>query len=217
MKTIKGGFFITFEGGEGCGKTTVAKNIEQWLKDKGYKVFYTREPGGIPVAEQIRDLVVNNFTALGPVPQLMLYSASRYLNTMQNIKPQMRDGAIVICDRYYLSSLVYQGAVGGVHIADVKNITKLATDGLVPDINFTLNVSAEVGLRRAAERGGEVNEIDTLSIKFHDQINKAYQYYTDPTNGYLINAELPIEDVIATVQHNIIKELKSIEYRIKEE
>ena len=168
LKRTENGLFIVFEGGEGSGKTTMAKHAVNYLIEKGYDAIYTREPGGIEAAEKIRDVVVNNFTALGAVPQLFLYSASRYINTRDIIIPAMDEGKIVICDRYALSSIAYQGEAGGIPIKDVMYVQKMATMNLKPDLEIVLDIDPFTGLKRAkAHADGEVNEIDELDLEFH--------------------------------------------------
>ena len=128
------GLFITIEGPEGSGKTTVAKKVVEQLENEGYKVLYTREPGGVGIAEKIRDIILDvNNTNLDPRSEALLYAASRRQHLIEKVVPALNNGYIVICDRFVDSSLAYQGHARGIGIDEIYNINLFAIDTMFPD------------------------------------------------------------------------------------
>lgn len=170
MKTIENGLFIALEGGEGSGKTTLASKLQKYYTHQGYNVVLTREPGGNALAEKIRNCVINN--EADAITQLFLFAAARRLNVKETIKPALKNGSIVICDRYVTSSLVYQGIVQNVPSYQIKTIMSIATEGLLPEIEILLDISAEEGLKRIQDR--ENNKFDEKGLEFHTKVNEAY-------------------------------------------
>lgn len=212
MKKIENGLFIVLEGGEGAGKTTVAKILEQRFKNEGYLVKYTREPGGIKVAEEIRNIVVNN--ELDSMTQLMLFAAARKLNTDQIIKPALAEGYIVICDRYTASSLVYQGKLSeslGAGTVEPNKIMRIQSYvAVLPDLQIILDVDPEVGLNRVFKNSREHNVIDAKGLEFHTKVNKAYKYCVERSYniglakaGYCIDANMDNDYVITACKDTI--------------
>lgn len=182
---LKRSLFITIEGGEGSGKTTLAKNLVEHYKAQGINAIYTREPGGIKEAEEIRNIVVNN--DLPQMEQLLLFAACRKLNLDRIIKPALQQpNTLIICDRYVTSSIVYQGLVGRLGEYAVKNVMNMI-GAIDSDFEFILGVDPEVGMKRACSAGREINLNDTKGIEFHKQINDAYKYIVErffATHGY---------------------------------
>ena len=169
-KKIDNGLFIALEGGEGSGKTTLANKLQKYYTHQGYNVVLTREPGGNALAEKIRNCVVNN--EMDAVTQLFLFAAARRLNVKEIIKPALKNGSIVICDRYLTSTFVYQGVVQKVPFYQIKTIMTIATEGLLPEIEVLLDIPAEEGLKRISNR--ENNKFDEKGLEFHKKINEAY-------------------------------------------
>jgi len=168
--------FITFEGVEGSGKTTIAKLVVDKLVELGYKVLYTREPGGSEIAEQIRNIILNKKNInLDPKTEALLFAASRRQHLVEKILPALKQGYIVISDRYIDSSLAYQGAARSLGIDEIKRINDFAVSGKYPDLTVFLDVAPEIGLNRIAiDKGREVNRLDVETLAFH---NKVYQGY----------------------------------------
>ncbi len=172
------GKFITFEGTDGSGKTTVIKSIVEELEKRGYKVVTTREPGGVKIAEEIRDIIhdVNN-TEMDPLCEAFLYASSRRQHLVEKVFPRLKEGVIVICDRYIDSSLAYQGYARGLGVERVKAINEYATEGFYPDLTIYLDVRPEEGIRRIMSHTDthEVNRMDKESIEFHKRVYQGYE------------------------------------------
>ena len=171
------GIFITIEGPEGSGKTTVAKNVVEKLIEEGYKVLYTREPGGVGIAEKIRDIILDvNNTNLDPRSEALLYAASRRQHLIEKVIPALEKGYIVICDRFVDSSLAYQGHARGLGIDEIYNINLFAINDCFPDMTILLNIDPEVGLARIMKnRQDEVNRLDLEGMSFHKLVHEGYE------------------------------------------
>ena len=171
------GLFITIEGPEGSGKTTVAKKVVETLQNEGYKVLYTREPGGVGIAEKIRDIILDvNNTNLDPRSEALLYAASRRQHLVEKVLPALKDGFVVICDRFVDSSLAYQGHARKIGIDEIYDINTFAIDTHWPDITILLDIEPEIGLQRIMKnRQDEVNRLDLEGLNFHNLVHEGYQ------------------------------------------
>ena len=169
------GKFITFEGPDGSGKTTCAKGVYDKLKKEGYDVIYTREPGGIEIAEEIRNIILDpKNTKMDARCEALLYAASRRQHLVEKVLPALAKGQIVLCDRFVDSSLAYQGVGRHLGIEEVFAINKFAIEDNMPDFTIYLNVDPEIGLQRIAARNYK-DRLDQESLQFHQ----------DTYNGYL--------------------------------
>lgn len=167
------GIFITFEGVEGSGKSSQIKLLEQYLEEHGYDHFVTREPGGPPISEAIRKLLLDvNNAEMVPETELLLYLASRAQHTVQWIIPALEQGKIVICDRYTDSSLAYQGGGRKLSASVINALTTFATRNLKPDITFLLDVDVEVGQKRIRNR--TLDRLEEESLNFHQKVRQEY-------------------------------------------
>ncbi len=167
------GLFITFEGIEGCGKSTQAKLLSEYLEKKGYNVFLTREPGGPKISEEIRNLLLSTKNKeMLPETEVLLYMASRSQHTGEWIIPALEKGQIVISDRYYDSTLAYQGAARKIDIKLIDTITKFATFELKPDITFLVDLPAEIGLSRISKQ--DADRLEMESIEFHKKVRVGF-------------------------------------------
>ena len=183
------GLFITFEGCEGCGKTTVSKLVEESLQKLGFDVVMTREPGGTPISEKIRDILLDNTNAeMNPRTEALLYAASRAQHTLEKIKPAVDDGKIVLCDRYLDSSLAYQGYARNLGIDTVEWMNDFGISGYRPDIVFFIDVPPEVGFSRMT--GRKKDRLENEDINFHHQV---YNYFT--TMAVFANNTVKIDGV----------------------
>jgi len=169
--------FITFEGGEGTGKSTQIERLVEHLRSRGFEVVSTREPGGTPVAEAARAILLDPALDPDPLSELFLLAAARRDLVERVIRPALTRGAVVLCDRYTDSSVVYQGMVGGVGREVVGEINRLATGGLVPDRTFLLDLDPEAGMERTRRRnrpGGDRSRFDEKPLEFHRRVRDAY-------------------------------------------
>lgn len=173
---MRGGTFITLEGGEGSGKTTLIGALERKLRAIGHDVMVTREPGGIPIAEAIRHIILGREnTAMDARTEALLYAAARRQHLAEKVMPALERGADVICDRFVDSSLVYQGIGRGIGIDPIWEINRFATEGCMPDLTIYLDIEPEVGLARIeANAQRELNRLDLESIGFHKRVREGY-------------------------------------------
>ena len=173
---MKKGYFITFEGPDGSGKTTITKNVCEKLKELRYDVCLTREPGGIEIAEQIRKVILDpNNTSMDSRTEALLYAASRRQHLVEKVLPALKENKLVICDRFLDSSLAYQGNARGLGIDNILSINEFAIDGLFPDLTVYLDISAEGGIERVNSRREEKDRLDSESIEFHKKVVEGYK------------------------------------------
>lgn len=194
---LEKGLFITFEGPDGSGKTTISKNVYQRLFDEGYDVIYTREPGGIEIAEQIRRVILDpKNTAMDCKTEALLYAASRRQHLVEKIIPALNKHQIVICDRFVDSSLVYQGIARNIGIDEVYSINKFAIDDYLPDMTIYLDISADEGLKRISDRLDK-DRLDREELSFHTEVVKGYQKIMEmfKERYTIINAMQDIEKI----------------------
>ncbi len=169
------GWFITFEGPDGSGKTTQMRRLAPWLVDQGFDVVATREPGGTPVGEQIRDILHDCAnTEMTSQAEILLYSASRAQHVGEVILPALEAGQVVLCDRFFDSTYAYQGYGRGLSLSDLRAITGFATRGLKPDLTLYLDVSPEIGLQRRESSGEALNRLDREALAFHQRVREGY-------------------------------------------
>lgn len=203
--------FVTFEGGEGAGKTALIFAIIKKLEEIGEKVLYTREPGGVELAEKIRALLLDGTADLDAKTEVLLFAAARREHWVHKVKPALEDGVIVLCDRFIDSSMVYQGFVRGENEQMIKIINEYATDEIVPSQTFFLDVDPQEGLRRIMDNGREKNRIDEKDLEFHLMVQKGYRELCkqNPSRIIKINANKAIgqveEDVWETFKKLIMR------------
>ncbi len=170
--------FITLEGPEGSGKTSHMKPLTTWLMEQGYSVFPTREPGGTEISEQIRTIIHDlKNTSMHPRTETLLYQAARAQIVEQVIRPKLAAGSIVLCDRYFDSTIAYQGYGHQQDLEEVRALVRYATGGLVPDLTLLLDVDVQIGLQRSSQRrsnGGEWNRLDAYNLEFHQRVRSGY-------------------------------------------
>jgi dTMP kinase len=168
------GIFITFEGGEGTGKTTQIANLAKAFERSGRRVVVTREPGGSHIANRIRSLLLDpKMEGLVPLAELFLYEASRAQHVRDVIRPALAVGQVVICDRFADSSIVYQGAARGLEARAVKRLNEMATGGLKPHLTFLLDLDPRIGLARVGARG-ILDRMEKEKLAFHRAVRAGY-------------------------------------------
>lgn len=175
------GVFITFEGGEGSGKSSQARLLANYLENSGYDVEVTREPGGTGIGDAIRAILLNpDLSEMGNITELLLLAASRAQNVYERIKPALERGAIIVCDRFIDSTLAYQGYGRDFDINLLKSLNSLATCGVMPDLTILLDLAPEIGLERskaldkAEAKEGEGDRFEQEDIDFHRRLRRGF-------------------------------------------
>jgi dTMP kinase len=189
------GRFISFEGVEGCGKTTQIKCLQAHLQSSGHQVLVTREPGGTPISESLRDILLDpDNTAMGSETELLLYLAARAQHVHEKIRPAMEDGAVVLCDRFADSTTAYQGAGRGISPATLRPLHEIATAGLWPDLTVVFDLPAKEGLSRARNRGRS-DRIEQESLDFHERVRAGFLSLAEkePSRIKIVDASQSIE------------------------
>ena len=203
------GQFITFEGPEGAGKTTVIATLHERLEAAGKQVVLTREPGGIRIAEQIRSIILDNDnTEMDAKTEALLYAAARRQHLIEKVIPALNAGAIVLCDRFIDSSLAYQGHARGLGIDEVLLINQFAIENTMPDLTIFFDINPEEGLARIMNNSSrEKNRLDKESIAFHEGVYQGYKELLQryPERIVVTNARLPE----AAVTDNVWKIISS--------
>ncbi len=191
--------FITFEGGEGSGKSYQSRKLYNHLLKEGYSALLTREPGGTPLGDAIARWVKHSEEPIPAVTELLLFNASRSQLVSQVIAPALKQGVVVICDRYCDSTVAYQGHARGMDTGEIESINRLATGGLKPDLTFLLDIAPEEGLKRKSGTGGDRFEKEAAA--FHDRVRRGYLAlaHSEPSRWYILDASRPkaeLEDII---------------------
>jgi dTMP kinase len=201
------GIFITFEGPEGAGKTTIIEMLLEKLESEGYPMMKTREPGGIEIAEQIRSVILNkNNTAMDGRTEALLYAAARRQHLVEKVLPAIEQGFIVLCDRFIDSSLAYQGFARGIGMDDVYSINTFAIENRMPDATLYFDIDPEIGLKRINEhKGREVNRLDLENLEFHRKVREGYQLLSRKYSNRIIeiDASQPLQKVYEIVESNV--------------
>ena len=201
--------FITFEGPDGAGKSTIIKLVHEKLLQDGFNIVLTREPGGTPIAEKIRDIILDNSNqALDARTEALLYAASRRQHLVEKIWPALKEGKVVLCDRFLDSSLAYQGGGRNLGVENVLNINLFATENTYPDLTLFFDVSPEVGLARVNKDKKRVaDRLDNENENFHDKVYKTFKEIIEQNRNRIvvIDASKSIDEVVKTT-YKIIKE-----------
>ena len=204
---MKKGLFITFEGADGCGKTTQSKLIQQYLEEQGYETLWTREPGSIGLGQRIRELLLFYDGDVAPRCEAFLFLADRSQNIEHVIKPAVAQGKIVICDRHTDSTIAYQGYGRGEDIIQLKYLNELATGGMKPDLTIVFDVSTEIAQLRV---GNEKDRMEAAGIEFHKKVRQGYLEIAkqEPDRVKVVNADNSIEEVFEDTKillNNLLK------------
>lgn len=208
------GLFITFEGCDGCGKTSVIQALSIELQKAGITPLVTREPGGSLIAEEIRNIILDKKnTMMDPRTEALLYAASRRQHLAEIVLPALKEGKIVISDRYLDSSLAYQGYARNIGIDAVYSINAFAIDDTMPDITFFLDVRPEVALKRIAQNrdASEINRLDLEKLEFHNKVYDAYLLLLKkfPERIVRIDASKTIEEEVEEIKNIISCKMKT--------
>ncbi len=205
--------FITLEGPEGSGKTSHIPHLVEYLRERGYTVFPTREPGGTSIGEQVREVLHNlKNTEMHPRTETLLYQAARAQFVEQIVRPHLHAGEIVISDRYADSTLAYQGYGHQQDLDQVRALVAYATGGLQPDLTILMDVDVEVGLKRKT-KSNEWNRLDAYTVEFHQRVRKGYLELvkTEPKRWMVVDAGKPWREVQECLRKAIEDRIPSID------
>lgn len=191
--------FITTEGVEGCGKTTILHMVFKELEKRGYNVLLTREPGGVKISEQIRGIILSKEnTDLDNRSEALLFAASRRQLLIQKILPALKEGQIVLCDRYVDSSLAYQGGGKKLGVKEVLKINEFATEKIMPDLTLLFDIDPKLGLTRInSNKDREVNRLDLEQLDFYNRVRDTFLKLAKKYKKryVIIDASKPVEEV----------------------
>lgn len=188
------GLFITFEGADGCGKTTQIKLLDEYLRAKGYQTLLTREPGSKGLGEKLREILLNYDGEVSPVAESFLFLADRAQHIDCIIKPALEKGTIVLCDRHTDSTLAYQGYGRGLNLEEIRKLNKIATSGLTPDLTIVLDVDIETSQARV---GAEKDRMESAGIEFFQRVRNGFLEIAkqEPERVKVINSADSIENI----------------------
>ncbi|WP_070448242.1 dTMP kinase [Trueperella sp. HMSC08H06] len=212
------GLFISFEGGDGSGKSTQVRVLAAWLEETGRDVVVTREPGGTKMGNAIRELLLHG-EDMGPRAEALLYAADRSHHVQSKVRPALERGAVVVTDRYLDSSVAYQGAARELGTEEVRELSLWAVGGLLPDVTFLLDLPAEDAARRAAARAGGtagegsvagespgLDRLERAGQEFHDAVRAQYRLLAarEPQRFYTLDARRPVEDLAEEIREVVV-------------
>jgi dTMP kinase len=206
------GYFITFEGPDGSGKSTQIQALAEYLQGLGQTVLLTREPGGTEISEEIRDLLHDlHHHEMQPRAEILLYSAARAQLVGQVIRPALAGGGTVLCDRYADSTLAYQGYGHGLQLSVLRQITSFATDDLRPDLTLLFDLDPAVGLKRRQVSGVEWNRLDAYDLDFHQRVRQGYLALAlaEPGRWVTLDATLDRERLREAVRRVVLEKLEA--------
>lgn len=203
------GLFITMEGPDGAGKTTQIDLLRDYLSGKGYDIIVCREPGGTPISEAVRQVILNkDFTEMGNMTELLLYAAARAQLMEEVIRPALLEGKIVICDRFVESSAVYQGIGRNMGIDLVYQVNQFAIGDTVPDLTIMIDLNAEIGISRKKKQT-ELDRMEREALDFHERVVDGYRKLSQlfPERIYKIDGSRTIEEIHQKIVVQVNKKL----------
>ena len=204
------GLFITIEGNDGSGKSTVIQSLKEQLAKLNLEVCYTREPGGSYVAEKIREVILDNDNiAMDDKTEALLYAASRRQHLKETVFPALEEGKIVVCDRFIDSSLTYQGLARGLGVDEVFNMNMFATEGFMPHLTIYLLVDPKIGLERKSHQK-ELDRLEHEKLEFHEKVYNGYLMLADRFKDRvrIVNGNVTIEEECKAVNDIILSFIK---------
>ena len=198
------GIFITFEGGDGAGKSTQAELLGAWLEERGHEAVRTHEPGGTRLGAELRTLLLHGSEEVGevdPRAEALLYAADRAQHVARVVRPALERGAVVVQDRYIDSSLAYQGAGRVLDVEDVRRISEWATEGLRPQLTVILDLAPAAAADRRVARGGAADRLESEGAEFHEAVRRGFLDLAaqDPHRYLVLDATLPIDELHARI------------------
>jgi dTMP kinase len=203
------GLFVTFEGGDGSGKSTQSKLLVEWLEAQGRTVVTTREPGGTDLGEEFREIVLHRRGEMAPRAEALLYAADRAHHIATKVRPALERGEVVVQDRYLDSSVAYQGAGRILDPAEVRSLSLWATEGLLPDVTVLLDLDAAAGQSRLAQSRTRYDRLESAGDDFHARVRTAYLELAaaEPDRFLVLDATLPVEALAAVIRDRVAASL----------
>lgn len=190
--------FITFEGPDGCGKSTQCQRLAEHLQSLGHNVLLTREPGGTEISQQVRQIIMDmKNKSMFPATEFLLFTSARAQLVREKIIPHLKGGGVVVADRYSDSSLAYQGFGHGIPLEIIRTITAFATDSLIPDLTLLLDIDAQRGLQRRHANQAEWNRLDDYDLAFHQRVREGFLELAkaEPHRWRLLTADQPVDSL----------------------
>lgn len=210
--------FVTFEGGEGCGKSTQIRLFERYLKENNFEYILSREPGGTPLSEKIRALLLEDKGEMSAKTEFLLFSSARVEHVEKVIKPALDEGKLVVLDRFYHSSYAYQGYAGNLDLKDIEAITEFAISGCKPDLVFLLDISYEDGMARKSrdEKLKNLDRIESKGKAYHDAVRRGYLTLAERENDkfVVIDATKSAEEISKIIISEFEKRLRKSKVKI---
>lgn len=203
------GLFVTLEGVEGCGKSTQLKLLSKYLVEKGIDHVVTREPGGTEIGDKIRKILLDvSNSNMEPLTELLLYAASRAQHVLEIIEPALKSGRVVLCDRFYDSTIAYQGHARGIEPELVNRSILIATAGRKPDLTFLLDIPAEVGIERATKKG--IDRLEKEDLIFHKRVRQGFLKLAkeEPHRILVVDATCSVDELHMKLKHVLEEKLK---------
>lgn len=199
------GSFITFEGGDGSGKSTQAELLEAWLQDAGHTVVRTREPGGTPLGDELREIVLHSEGNIAPRAEALIFAASRAQHVAEKVRPALARGEIVIMDRYLDSSVAYQGVARGLGADAVRDISLWATEDLLPDLTIVLDLDETASRERLDDSRTRYDRLEAEERDFHERVRAAYLQLAnaEPLRFIVVDASLPVDEIAAAIRTRV--------------
>lgn len=203
--------FVSFEGGDGTGKSTQIKLLARWLEESGAQVVVTNEPGGTRLGQVLRKEVMHG-EEVSAKTEALLYATDRAHHVDTVVKPSLAEGKWVITDRYLDSSVAYQGQGRGLEPQEIENLSLWATDGLLPDITFLLDIDPREGLKRVSAREGELDRIEKASLDFHERARGMFleRAKKDPERWFVLDATKAVEEISLLVSERVIDKITTL-------
>ena len=195
------GVFITFEGGDGAGKTTQIDKVRSWLERQGHTVVVTREPGGTDIGVELRNIVLHHRGFLAPRAEALLYAADRAHHIHTVVRPALERGEVVVQDRYFDSSVAYQGAGRVLSEDEVRDLSLWATESLMPQLTVVLDIPSDIARQRRDSDNRVFDRLEAEADDFHERVRQAYHRLADAEPGrfLMIDGQRPIDDIHAEV------------------
>ena len=205
MGRSRPGLFITLEGGDGSGKSTQSSRLVEWLGAAGHPVLVTREPGGTPLGEELREIVLHRRGDIAPRAEALIYAADRAHHIATTVRPALERGEIVVQDRYIDSSVAYQGAGRVLDGTEVRDLSLWATEGLLPDLTILLDLHEDDGRARLAERSARYDRLEAEKSDFHQRVRAGYLELAaaEPERFLVLDARDPVETIAASIRARV--------------